>query len=151
MGDNLNRINKLFNDLYNVVNIGDINFHRFVEGSLDPIHIMETDLMGAQRWKETHRKLKVKIAGDPVLDRIVKGETVYIYDVPNDPKSSPAFASFGIKSLVVYPLFKDVNKKDEVIGLICIPALDKKTHIKTKDIEQCGKIIEDFNATYDNI
>ncbi len=151
MSENLNRINKLFNDLYNVVNIGDINFHRFVEGSLDPIHIMETDLMGAERWKETHRKLKVKIAGDPVLDSIVKGETVYIYDVPNDPNSSPAFASFGIKSLVVYPLFKDVDKKDEVIGLICIPALDKKTHIKQEDIEKCGKIIEDFNATYDNI
>lgn len=151
MVENLSKINKLFDDLYNVIKIGDINFHRFVDGSLSPIHIMETELMGAERWKQTHRELKVKITGDPVLERILKGETVYIYDVPNDPKSSPAFASFGIKSLVVYPLFKDVANKDEAIGLICIPALDKKTEIKQEIIEECGKIVKDFNATYDKI
>lgn len=151
MKEDIVKINKLFNELYETIGIGDINFHRFVDGLLYPVHIMESDLMGIARWKANHKKLKVKIAGDVVLDKIVKGEIVYIYDVPNDPESSPAFSNFGIKSLVVYPLFNDILNKEKVIGLICIPALDKTTEINSEIINQCGKIIEEFNRNYEFI
>lgn len=142
----IKRVDKLFSDLYDVCNVGDINYHQFKDGHLDPIHIMETDLMGIKRWKDTHRSMKdrLTIKGDPVLERIIEGETVYIYDVPNDPQSSPAFRAFGIKSLVVYPLF-DKEDGSKAIGLICIPSLDKHHIFTDKEIKECGQLIRQFN------
>ncbi|WML35910.1 GAF domain-containing protein [Clostridium sp. OS1-26] len=141
----ISRVNKLYEDLFSVCHVGDINYHRFKDGHLDPIHIMETDLMGIKRWKDTHRSMRgrLTIKGDPVLERIIKGETVYIYDVPNDPGSSPAFKAFGIKSLLIFPLFDKDNQT--AVGLICIPSLDKHHEFTSFEIEECGNLVREFN------
>lgn len=141
----IKRVDKLYEDLFKVCHVRDIAYHRFKDGHLNPIHIMETELMGAKRWKGTHKTMKkgLTIKGDPVLERIIKGETVCIGDVPNDPGSSPAFKAFGIKSILICPLFD--KEHETAIGIICIPSLDKYHEFTSYEIEECGRLVKEFN------
>ncbi len=139
----LNRVNKLLNDVHHICGVGNVNFHMFNNGRLYPIMMEMSEKLDQEKWVNTHKEAKVHIKGDPVLEKIVQGQTVYLYDAANDPEASPAFRIFGIYSLVVFPLMDRENKTG--IGLICVPDLFKP-HVFTEDIlEKCGHLVKDFN------
>lgn len=141
----INKVKKLYDKLYEVCGVGNINYHQFKDNHLYPIYMMGSDMLGDAQWKATHAKARswLTIDTDIVLKRIVKGETVYIYDVPTDPAASPAFKLFGIKSLIIWPLYDKDNIT--VNGLICIPDI-YKNHEFSKDVqEKCHELIKEFN------
>jgi acetolactate synthase-1/2/3 large subunit len=140
----INKVKNLYDKLYDVCGVGNINYHHFNGNHLKPIYMMGSDMIGDAQWKAKHAEMKegLKISDDIVLKRIVKGETVYIYDVPNDPLASPAFRAFGIYSLVVYPLY---DKNGVANSLICIPDFFKLNEFTPEVIEKCGALIKEFN------
>lgn len=147
--DNIKEIDKLFLELHRTMYLRNIALHGVKNGGLDPMFIMETEVLNLAQWREAHGKLKVKVQGDPVLERVVRGEIVVINDVEKDENSSPAFVKFGIKSVAVFPLFDE--NKELVIALIVIPAFQNKIQFDIKNIEKCKVLIEEFNKHFDKI
>lgn len=140
---NLKRVDKLLLDIHKTSGVGNVCFHMFQDGRLYPIRMEWSPKLDQDLWAKTHRELKVYLKGDPVLEKILNGQTVYIYDAINDPEASPAFKAFGIKSLVVFPLMDKENKI--AIGLICVPDLFEP-HVFTKEIiDQCEDLVREFN------
>lgn len=134
-------INQLFKDLNEVTGIENIAFHKFVDEELSPVHMMGTKTLKTEDWKEVHSKNPVRILEDPVLKKVVKGEIVFINDTINDKESSPEFEYFGIKSIAVFPLFKE----SEVCGIIVIPSIGTKFEFCSEIIGKCKELIESFN------
>lgn len=147
MNYNIQRVDKLYDDLFDIVKVGDMNYHRLQDDDrLHPIYMDEKGYIGNKKWKQTHEEMKVKVSVDPSLDIILRGETLVINDVDNDVRSSPAFPVFKIRSLVIYPLFNNLETKEVVVGFICIPSVNVIKTFTEEEIAACDKLVTEFNV-----
>jgi GAF domain-containing protein len=141
-------LDTLFKELYEITGIVDIAYHEIEEGKLFPVYKTQTKKLSNETWQEKHAEYKVKVQGTAVLERIVdSGEFFAINSVKDDPMSVEEFFAFGIESILIFPVKKDV----ETVATVIVASINEIHVFADQEIQQCKVLVDEFERNFQKI
>jgi acetolactate synthase-1/2/3 large subunit len=137
-------MNVLFSKIKEVTGLEDIGYHKFEGGKLKPVYKTNTDILGIEKWKETHAENPVCINETKVLIEIINTKKpVFINNVKSDNRSADAFFLFGIDSIVIVPVVSE-----EVEGIVCIASIGKPHEFSVQEVSKCESLVEECQEQF---
>lgn len=138
-------LNTFFHYMRKASGSKDIGIHLYneKEHTIEPYQLSSENVT-VDEWKVKHREVKLTIENDRLLYEVItQKKSAAIEDVYADPRPNhKAFVSFGIRSIMVFPLVA----KGSVYGVVAIPSIGKPRKYEASILEFCQSI-SDATAT----
>jgi acetolactate synthase-1/2/3 large subunit len=135
----------LFSKIKEVTGLGDIGYHKFDGDELKPVYKTNTDILGIEKWKETHAENPVYISETKVLIEVINTKKpVFINNTKGNNLSADAFFLFGVDSIVIFP----IASGEKVEGIICVVSIGKTHEFNVQEVSKCESLVKEYQEQF---